>query len=41
MFGFTYNLTNTNTITISKTTANTPKVIDNLKRQGYIVETKF
>jgi len=50
MFGFTYNLTDTNTITISRATENTPiewtfknlcEVKKDFEKQGYKVETKL
>ena len=50
MFGFTYNLTDTNTITISIATEKTPEewtfknlreVIKDFEKQGYKVETKL
>ena len=50
MFGFTYNLTDNNTITIIKANELTPiewrftnlcEVIKEFKKQGYNVETKF
>ena len=50
MFGFTYNLTDTNTITISRATGNTSEewtfknlreAIKDFEKQGYKVEIKL